>query len=352
MSETLKNLSIKPDRLVKDAAELLEKNQQKICFVVDADARLLGTVTDGDIRRGLLKGIPFDAAAEKIMNKQPRTAHTTIDREVLRAQMSELGLLYIPTIDTDGVLTGLISFDDLAHDTETLDNWVVLMAGGLGERLRPLTNTTPKPLLHVGDKPLLHSIIESFIEQRFHNFYIAVNYQAQTIKDYFGDGSAWGVRIRYLEEDQRLGTAGALTLLPGTPTKPVIVMNGDLVTRTSFEDLLHFHGEQNSKATMCVREYDFQVPFGVVSIEGQRIVSIDEKPLHRFFVNAGIYVLEPDVIATITKNQHTDMTQVFDNLIASQAETSVFPIHEYWLDIGRIDDLERAKTDIQSGLTT
>ena len=347
MNDVLK-LCIDANAPIASAAKVLEQSAQKICLVV-RDNRLIGTITDGDIRRGILKGITFNAAAMEIMNKQPKTTHTTTDRDVLRAQMSEWELLHIPTIDADGVLTGLISLDDLAHDTEPLDNWVILMAGGLGERLRPLTSATPKPLLHVGDKPLLQSILESFIEQRFHNFFIAVNYQAQAIKDYFGNGSAWGIRIQYLEEDQQLGTAGALTLLPETPTKPVIVMNGDLVTRTSFENLLHFHDEQNSKATMCVREYDFQVPFGVVSIEGQRIISIDEKPLHRFFVNAGIYVLEADVIRTITKNQRTDMTQIFDDLIASHAETSVFPIHEYWLDIGRIDDLERAKTDIRSG---
>jgi len=346
MNKILKSC-INVDASIASAAEILEQSVQKICLVV-SDDRLVGTITDGDIRRGILKGIPFNAAASEIMNKQPKTAHPTTDREKLREHMSELALLYVPAIDDDGILTGLISLDDLAHDTETHENWVVLMAGGLGERLRPLTNTTPKPLLHVGDKPLLHSIIESFIEQRFRKFFIAVNFQAQVIKDYFGDGSAWGVTIIYLEEDKRMGTAGALTLLPKVPSEPVIVMNGDLVTRTSFTELLNFHKEQNSKATMCVREYDFQVPFGVISIDGHRIAAIDEKPIHRFFVNAGIYVLEPEIITTIPENTRTDMTSVFDELISANKETAVFPIHEYWLDIGRIDDLERAKSDMST----
>ncbi len=158
-----------------------------------------------------------------------------------------------------------------------------------------------------------------------------------------------GVNIRYLEEETRMGTAGALTLLPDTPTAPVIVMNGDLVTRTSFADLLDFHAEQNSSATMCVREYDFQVPFGVVVTEEQRIVSIDEKPVHRFFVNAGIYVLNPDIVPAIPKGERTDMTQIFERIVSEGRETAAFPIHEYWLDIGRIDDLERAQSDFVTG---
>lgn len=348
MSEQLKNLCINSNGFVKEAAELLERNQQKICFVVDADAKLLGTVTDGDIRRGLLKGISFDAAVENIMNSNPRTTTAQSDRAELRTIMTTYDILHMPVVDMDNRLSGLITLDELRTDATPRDNWVVLMAGGLGERLRPLTNTTPKPLLHVGDKPLLQSILESFIEQNFRKFYISVNYQAEAIKSYFGDGSAWGATIVYLEEEQRMGTAGALTLMPEAPSDPVIVMNGDLVTRTSFSELLNFHKEQNSKATMCVREYDFQVPFGVISIKGHRIAAIDEKPIHRFFVNAGIYVLEPEVILDIPENSRTDMTSVFEDLILADKETAVFPIHEYWLDIGRIDDLERAKSDMNA----
>lgn len=348
MPHAISDLCLQPHETVADAAQILEKHPQKICFVVSEEI-LLGTITDGDIRRSLLKGISFDAPAEKVMNAEPRTAYDNSDRDELRVLMTRLGLMHVPIITAERQLCGLITLDELMRDDTPNENWVVLMAGGLGERLRPLTEDTPKPLLQIGDKPLLQSILESFIEQNFVNFYIAVNFKADAIKKHFGDGSNWGVKIHYLEEKERMGTAGALTLLPDIPTDPLIVMNGDLVTRTSFEDLLGFHAEQKSQATMCVREYDFQVPFGVISIEDNRITAIDEKPLHRFFVNAGIYVLEPSVISALPKGQREDMTQVFERVIANGNETAVFPIHEYWLDIGRLDDLERAKSDFKAG---
>lgn len=348
MKSKIDNLCVHQAAKILDAARILESNAQKICFVTNTDSILLGTITDGDIRRGLLNDIPFDAHVSEIMNASPRTAVDGDDRDALRTKMLDHGIMHIPVVDADNRLSDLITHDELMRDGTPNENWVVLMAGGLGERLLPLTKDTPKPLLQIGDKPLLQSILESFIEQNFQNFFIAVNFKASSIKDHFGDGSTWGVNIRYLEEEQRMGTAGALTLLPSAPTEPVIVMNGDLVTRASFQDLLDFHTEQKSRATMCVREYDFQVPFGVISIEDNRITAIDEKPLHRFFVNAGIYVLEPDIIATIPAGQHRDMTQVFEQVMTENNQTAVFPIHEYWLDIGRIDDLERAKSDFNA----
>jgi len=344
----ISKLCIEPSANIASAAELLEKNKHKICIVANS-GRLVGTITDGDIRRGLLKGVAFDAPASEIMNASPKTVAEINDRSNLRKMMLEQGILYLPEVDTDGTVRGLVTLDDLIDEQDFHENWVVLMAGGLGERLRPLTENTPKPLLPIGDTPILQSILESFIEQGFDKFYIAVNYQAQAIKNHFGDGSAWNAKIVYLEEEQRMGTAGALTLLPEKPTHPLIVMNGDLVTRTQFDNLLNFHLEHKSRATMCVREYDFQVPFGVISIDGQRITAIDEKPVHRFFVNAGIYVLEPDIVATIPANERTDMTHVFDKLIAENQETAVFPIHEYWLDVGRIDDLKRAQSEHDEG---
>ena len=333
---------------VADAARTLEVNVQKICLVVD-DGILRGTVTDGDIRRSLLKGIAFDAPVSKAMNPRPRTLSDTDNRDAIQSLMREHALLHLPITNAGGRLVGLVSQDDLTSEDQQHGNWVVLMAGGLGERLRPLTNDTPKPLLQIGDKPLLQSILESFIKQKFGKFYIAVNYHSEAIMQHFGDGSDWGVHIRYLEEQQRMGTAGALSLLPELPDEPIIVMNGDLVTRTRFGELLDFHASHRADATMCVREYDFQVPFGVISTNDHRISTIDEKPVHRFFVNAGIYVLNPSVIDGIARNTRTDMTQVFERIIAGGGETAAFPIHEYWLDIGRIDDLERAQSDSKIG---
>ena len=224
------------------------------------------------------------------------------------------------------------------------------MAGGLGSRLQPLTEDKPKPLLSVGDKPILETILESFIEQNFRRFYISVNYKADAIKKHFADGGRWNAEIRYLEEETRLGTAGALDLIPERPELPLLVMNGDLLTRVNFRDLLDYHLDQKAQATMCVREYDFQVPFGVVEIEDHHILSIDEKPVHRFFVNAGIYVLEPGLIDLIPKGEYFDMTDLFARAIEKGHETQAFPIHEYWIDVGRIDDLDRANHDHENGL--
>jgi len=223
------------------------------------------------------------------------------------------------------------------------------LAGGLGSRLQPLTEDKPKPLLSVGDKPILETILESFVEQNFRRFYISVNYKADAIKEHFADGGKWNAEIRYLEEEPRLGTAGALDLIPERPELPLLVMNGDLLTRVNFQDLLDYHRDQKAEATMCVREYDFQVPFGVVEIDDHNIRSIDEKPVHRFFVNAGIYVLEPGLIDLIPKGEYFDMTDLFARALEKGYETQAFPIHEYWLDVGRIDDLDRANHDYQNG---
>ena len=337
---------------LREVIETINNGGSEICLIVDSGNVLLGTITDGDIRRGLLRGLTMDSLASQVMNTKPRTAAIGTDDKTLLKIITTEVLRQIPLVDDHGRVVGIRHIRNLTSLSTKRPNWVVLMAGGLGERLRPLTNDTPKPLLNVGNKPLLHSILEGFIKQGFVNLFISVNYHADIIKNYFGDGQRWDVNIIYLEEKNRLGTAGALALLPEKTTHPVIVMNGDLVTRVNFQSLLEYHEDQKASATMCVREYDFQVPFGVVSIENNRIASIDEKPIHRFFVNAGIYVLNPDLIERIPNSHRSDMTQVFEKAIAANLETAVFPIHEYWLDIGRIDDLEQAKSDFKSGYDT
>jgi NDP-sugar pyrophosphorylase family protein len=216
------------------------------------------------------------------------------------------------------------------------------MAGGLGSRLQPLTNECPKPMLRVGNKPILETILDNFIDYGFQRFYFAINYKADIITEHFGNGSKWGVDIRYLHEDRRLGTAGALSLLPEKIIDPLVVMNGDLLTKTNFKQLLDFHSLQAGLATMCVSEYDFQVPYGVVRTKDSRILGIDEKPIHRFFVNAGIYVLEPAALKSIPSATYFDMPSLFDCIIAIDFDTSVFPVREYWLDIGHMNDFDRA----------
>ena len=248
----------------------------------------------------------------------------------------------IPLLDAEDSVTGIEILTDLIQPRER-ENRVVLMAGGIGSRLRPLTNDCPKPLIQVGNKPILETILENFIEYGFRHFYISVNYMADMVQDHFKDGSRWNVDIRYIHEDKAMGTAGPIGLLPETLNQPLLVMNGDLLTKVNFQQLLDFHLEHQSQATMCVREYDFQVPYGVVRLEKHRLLQIEEKPVQRFFVNAGIYVLEPGALKHIPQGDYFDMTDLFAKIIAQGSETAAFPIREYWIDIGRLDDLERAK---------
>lgn len=326
-----------------EAVTTLDSSALQIILVVDADNRLLGTLTDGDVRRGIIRGVPLDAPVSSIMQKSPTTAKSSDSRERMLSVMRGLKLKQLPILDGLGQVIGLCTVDDILTQGEPRENWVVLMAGGQGVRLRPLTEKTPKPLLKVGEKPLLETILQKFLIQGFRKFYISVNYKAEMIQEYFGDGSDWGAEIRYLEEEGPLGTAGPLSLLPQAPEHPVLVMNGDLLTDVNFGAMLNFHHEQGALATMGVREYEIQVQFGVVETEGARITSINEKPVHRFLINGGIYVLSPEAISHIPKGKPMDMPQVFNHLTANGDCTVVFPIVESWLDIGRIEDLQQAR---------
>lgn len=330
---------------VRETIRRIDGSSTQIALVIDDAGRLLGTITDGDIRRGLLRGVSLEDPASSIMNPKPTCARPEDGRAAILARMKAKALHQIPVVDAEGRVVGLEVLDELL--TARRENWVVLMAGGRGTRLRPLTDDTPKPLLRVGAKPILETILESFVEQGFGRFFVAVNYRAEMVRAHFGDGSRWGVQIDYLEEQAPLGTAGALGLLPERPTAPLLVMNADLLTRVGFGHMLDFHRAHGAAATMGVREYDFQVPFGVVKIKDQSIISIEEKPTQRFFVNAGIYVLSPETLDLVPRGRALDMPQLFEALIAAGRETSVFPIREYWIDIGRMDDFEKASDDAE-----
>ena len=329
-----------------EAIRIIDTSSKQICLVVDDADRLLGTVTDGDIRRAILNAIPLDAPVDRVMNRAPTTLPPGHDRDQAMQLMRSKQLHQLPVVDVDRRVVGLVLIDDLMQEGQRADNWVVLMAGGLGSRLRPLTETTPKPMLMVGVKPLLETTIENFVQQGFRRFYVSVNYLADKVKEYFGDGTRWGCEIRYLEEKEQLGTAGALGLLPERPQSPLIVMNGDVLTKVNFGHLLDFHREHKAAATMCVREYDFRVPYGVVQLDGARINGLVEKPVHSFFVNAGIYVVDPDLLDVVPRDgRQFHMTHLFENARAAGRDTAAFPIREYWIDIGQVDDLARANGD-------
>jgi len=258
-----------------------------------------------------------------------------------------LSILHVPIVDDDGVICGL---ETLQHLTEkpSYDNPVFLMAGGFGIRLHPLTENTPKPLLEVGNRPILETIIDQFIDHGFHDFYISTHFKAEQIRDYFknGDQQGQGVNIHYIHEEVPLGTAGSLGLLPDNlPDLPIVVMNGDLLTNVDFRNLLDFHNNNNADATMCIREYDFQVPYGVVALDGCSIREIKEKPIHKFFVNAGIYVLNKNLINKVDGESYLNITDFLEKELDSGG-VNAFPIHEYWLDIGRMEEYKKANQDI------
>ncbi|WP_040294820.1 nucleotidyltransferase family protein [Beggiatoa alba] len=335
---------VSPTASIRETIQALDNSALQIALIVDAQRKLLGTVTDGDVRRAILKGLSLESAVQSIMNTAPTVLRDSTSTAHILNVMKRTRRHHIPLLNPQGIVVNLAVLDELIQSGER-QNWVVLMAGGLGTRLRPLTEHCPKPLLKVGNKPVLQTIIESFREQGFTHFYLSVNYKAEMIEAYFGDGSAFDVNIRYLHEKERLGTAGALTLLPDVPTEPLIVMNGDLLTKVDYRHLLDFHVEHQAAATMCVREYDFQVPYGVVQIDNHRILGIQEKPIQRFFVNAGIYVLQPNLLSLIPKETFFDMPTLFEQALTEKRETVVFPIREYWIDIGQMADLERAKIE-------
>jgi dTDP-glucose pyrophosphorylase len=337
---------LNPSSAISKAIQILDKEAQKIVLVVDESKKLLGTITDGDIRRALLKGCVLSDSIDKVMYRKARVATTNESRKQIQARMEKLKLMQMPIVDNNMVVHGL-EVQRPFTEKQRLNNPVFIMAGGFGKRLRPLTEEVPKPMLKVGSKPILETIIEEFISSGFVQFYISVHYKAEMIKEHFGNGKQWGVNINYVHEEKPLGTAGALGLLPKKISDlPLVLMNGDLLTKVNFEELLSFHQEQGGIATMCVRKCDFRVPYGVVQKDGYRIKSIVEKPVQSFFVNAGIYILNHNLVKMIEKNSYLDMPNLLENCIEKHEQVNMFPIHEYWMDIGQIEEYERAQTDI------
>jgi dTDP-glucose pyrophosphorylase len=333
---------------IGDAIAKIDSGGMQITLVVDSDGKLLGTITDGDIRRGLLRGLTLNASAIDVTNCVPTTASPQDDRSVILAVMKRKLLHQIPLVDERGHVVGLETLDEMLLPPRR-DNLIVLMAGGEGVRLRPLTNDIPKPMLRVGDKPMLESIIDSFASYGFWRFCIAVNYKAEFIERYFGDGAKWDVQVEYLRESEKLGTAGALSLIKSAPTEPVLVMNADILTKVDFGNILNFHHENRAAATLCVREYTHIVPYGVIQMDGNGVLEIEEKPIHRSLVSAGIYVLDPAVFKLLQNGQHLDMPELLETLLKSGQNVAGFPIHEYWLDIGRHEDLQSAQQYVSSG---
>lgn len=345
-----KKTLVKANTSILQVIEKIDATGLQIALVVDENNSLLGTVTDGDIRRGILKGVSLKSCITEIMNRQPVSARVSDNPQTILMLMKKKQLRQIPILDEEGKIVRIELLDRFI-EKKLYPNPVVLMAGGLGTRLRPLTDHCPKPMLKLGDKPILELIIENFIEYGFYRFYISVNYHAEMIKNYFGDGAKWGAEIQYIDEKERLGTAGALSYLSDMGiTEPFFVMNGDLLTKVNFDRLLEYHIENKAMATMGVREFEYQVPYGVVRTSDYKLLGIEEKPVQRYFINGGLYVLQPETLQFIPKGRYYDMPELFQKLIENHYETTVFPIREYWIDIGRMDDFKRANFDLETGV--
>ncbi|WP_404417415.1 nucleotidyltransferase family protein [Marinospirillum sp.] len=336
---------VQPTASLEKAIEVLDTSAQRILLVVDQQNKLLGTVTDGDVRRALLRHIDLSTPVAQIMNTQPKIAGPEWSNAELLSFMEKHQHLQIPIVNSNAKVLGMVGLYELIH-RKKYDNPIFLMAGGFGKRLHPLTETCPKPLLKIGGKPILELILESFVKSGFYKFYISTHYMPEKIKEYFGDGSQWNVSITYIHEKKPLGTAGALGLLPNEEIDlPIFMMNGDLLTSLDYVSLLKFHQQHNCYATMCVREYDYQIPYGVIKTQGSKAYSIEEKPIYTYHVNSGIYILSPELIRKVPYNQYLDMPDLLQKEIRKGNEINVYELTDYWMDIGHIDDFIQAQSD-------
>lgn len=338
------HIMLSPVSTICRALEVIDSGAMKIALVVDANQKLMGTISDGDIRRAILKGVGLDALIEGFYNANPITCGINDSREKILQLAAAKKVYQIPVVDNDGCIVGVTEIDEMLQPAGR-SNKVVLMAGGLGTRLSPLTDSIPKPMLHVGTKPILETIIENFAKYGYRDVVLSVSYKSHVIEEHFGDGEAFGVKISYVHETKRMGTAGALSLMRDQLSEPFFVMNADLLTNVNFEHLHDYHESHNAMATMAVREYDFQVPYGVVNISDSKIISIEEKPTQKFYVSGGIYMLNPESLELIPNDQFFDMPSLFDTMISKGANALSFPIREYWLDIGRMSDYEKANSE-------
>ena len=338
------DIKLSVNSTIKDALQTINNGGLQVAIVVDENDALVGTVTDGDIRRGLLNGLDLNSSVSLVVHKSPSVASVGDTKESILKIALAKKLHKIPLVDELGKLVGIEDIEDIIRPVSKT-NRVVLMVGGLGTRLRPLTQDTPKPMLKVGNKPILQTIVEKFAEYGFVNITMCVNFNASIIRDYFGDGKEFGVNIDYVLEQKRMGTAGALSLLKERPSEPFFVMNGDLLTNVNFEHILNYHTLNKATATMCVREYDYEVPYGVVKMNDNKIIEIAEKPVQKFFVSAGIYMLSPEILDLIPQDEFYDMPTLFEKAIAQGKNVISFPIHEYWIDIGRLEEYQKANEE-------
>ena len=344
-----KSTFIKQDSTIIEAFRVIEESGAQIALVVDENEKLLGTLTDGDLRRSLLNSNSLNKTAGELINKEFISLGENYTKDIAIEIMKQKLIRQIPIVDKEGKVVDLILLD-LQKKAYRLENHVVIMAGGKGKRLRPYTENCPKPMLKIGDQPMLEIILKQCISCGFYKFYFSVNYLKDQILDYFQDGKKWNVSIEYLIENEPLGTAGSLHLIPKTLQHPFLILNGDVLTKLKPNQLINYHLNQHSHATICAREYQFNVPFGVIETNGLNLTDFKEKPDYKYLVNAGLYVLDPVILTLLSEREEIDMPELLIKSKQSGYKVKVCPIHEYWIDIGRPESLKQAYKEWNSSL--
>jgi len=353
MYTDLTHLCIPLDSTIHQAVEEMNVSRAGIVMVVEGDRKLVATITEGDVRRAILANIDFNGPIQLLLEQksgtdrpEPITLDDSADRDSMLRLMQAHDLRLLPLVNEDKQVVDLITLDEFVPQVD-LPPQAIIMAGGLGTRLRPLTDDLPKPMLSVGDQPLMEIIIGQLRDAGIKQVNISVHHSPEKITDYFGDGKDFGVEINYLTEERPLGTAGALALMD-SPQETVLVMNGDILTQVDFKAMMAYHRESSAELTLAVNRYELQVPYGVIECDGAFVTSITEKPVISSFINAGIYLLEPSIFSEIPQDTYFDMTSLIQNLLDAGRVVSAFPIREYWLDIGEKNDYIQAQKDLES----
>ena len=341
MHDRMKLLSIDPSATIRDAMCAIDQATCEIALVVDEESHLLGTITDGDIRRALLAGSNLEVSASKIMNSRFFSIGPNSSRNEVLDLMRARALRQIPVLDSDGRLIGLHLLREIIGSVER-PNWVVIMAGGRGTRLKPITDSMPKPMIPIAGRPILERIVLHLVGSGIRRIFIAVNYMAESIEDHFGDGSDYGCQINYLRETTPLGTGGALSLLPSEPEHPIVVQNGDLLTQWDIGRMLNLHEINKTKATIAVHEHEYTVPYGVIETEDGLVKKLIEKPSVSWLANAGVYVLDPSLIARVPSNVNFPLTSLVEECLSLNEPVGIFHIQEDWIDVGQHRELRRA----------
>jgi dTDP-glucose pyrophosphorylase len=335
------------DAKLVDAVNAIEASRRRIAIVTDDRGRVIGTLTDGDVRRCLLAGGTLETAVSRAMTPNPVVGEVNSTHGYLIDLLRRANVTALPLVDAAGVFQRVVHFTDLGHE-EPIDDargfaFAVIMAGGEGTRLRPLTHEVPKPMLEIGGMPMLARQIERLARAGIKRVYLSVNYLAYVIEEHFRDGSEFGIEVRYLREQERLGTAGALSLLPERPESPVLVMNGDILTTSDFGSLFAFHRSNGADITVAAVDYRVNIPYGVLQAEGAFVTGLTEKPSQRFLCNAGIYAVSPRLLSLLHESAFQDITDLIQRCLEQGVPVAVFPVHEYWSDVGTPDDLDRAR---------